>query len=155
AGLSAQVVDDELIINVDFHHSIQPSSPTASDGVFIYIELDTDQDVSTGVPSFQNQGFVPGQTGGPMGIELAINASSSVGEASLFNPRTGQFVATLPLTLTDTAFRLAVPLAQLGDDGMVNLGVISGRLEVSDAAPNTTFLTSQVGGGQIEREQDG
>ena len=111
--------------------------------------LDVDQDPATGTPALQNQAYMPGQLGGPLGVEFVLNASTNLGnQALLFNPLTGQVAASLPLTVTDTSFRVEIPHADLGqDDGLVNLGMLSGRLDVSDAAPNDAFLSSQLGDG--------
>jgi hypothetical protein len=156
ASMDAHVEGNMLIVSIDFYDSILPTTPNGNDGTFIYVELDVDQDPATGTPALQNQAYMPGQLGGPLGVEFVLNASTNLGnQALLFNPLTGQVAASLPLTVTDTSFRVEIPLADLGqDDGLVNLGMLSGRLDVSDAAPNDAFLSSQLGDGTDGAEAD-
>ncbi len=140
SSMDVHVEGDSLIVSVSFYDSIQPAAD--DDGTFIYVELDVDQDASTGRPSLQNQGYVPGQTGGPLGVDFVVNASPRAGNQAFLADTcgSGQTVTQVPMTTTDTSFRIEIPLSNLNqDDGIVNAGMLSGRLDVSDAGPTVCF----------------
>ena len=87
ASVNAVVEDDLLVITVQFHNdTILGSQPDGSDATFGLIEIDIDQDSSTGAPSLLAQVGVPGQPGGDVGVERQISFNTSVNAAIVVDP---------------------------------------------------------------------
>ena len=139
ANIAAEIVADQLNLVVTFHQDL----PAENDW-FSYIELDLDQDPTTGQASLQNTIGPLGQRGGRMGVERRVLVSLEGADASVIDNQFNS-LATVPLVVGANSVEMSVPLAALNnDDGHLNVGVISGRVGdvlAADAAPDESVLT--------------
>jgi hypothetical protein len=111
-----------LYLAVTFFTPISPASAMAPDSVIGFFELDTDQNVATGLPPVQNQ-FSPVFATLAAGIDYAIllaTEAAQPGMVDVFDSAMMQ-VATVPIAFGPTSFSFQIPLAALGgDDGIVD-----------------------------------
>ncbi|MEX0938203.1 MAG: alkaline phosphatase family protein [Pirellulales bacterium] len=148
ASIQASVVGENVVFRAVFHHDISP------DATINLIELDLDQNPSTGEPSIQGQLSPPGQQGGPLGVEIYVQLVNETTAAVLSlsggNPTV---IGTVPATFESNAYEIAVPLALIGDDGALNYGFIVGSsTEPTDSAPDTEVgTTASVGGTPVDQ----
>lgn len=147
--LSANIVDNTLVIGITFDGTIsEPDSgqPNAIDGL---VDIDTDQDGSTGLVP-----FVDLATGNPttgMGDEFHIDIFDYDGDDStvslvddVANPGATMRV---PISFTANSLTVTIPLALLDDDGALNIAAVMGSIaEPTDVAPNTGSLATEGGG---------
>ncbi len=150
--LSANIVGNALEIGVTFAGAISaPDSgqPNAVDGL---IDIDTDQDGSTGLVP-----FVDLTTGNPttgMGDEYHVDLFDYDGEDStvslvddVANPGATTRVA---ISFTSNSLTVTIPLVLLGEfgaDGAVNIAAVMGSItEPTDVAPNSGSLSTDGGG---------
>lgn len=148
--LTGNVVGNSLVIGVTFAGPISAPDSGAANAVDGIIDLDTDQDGSTGaVP------FVEVVTGNPttgMGDEFHVDffGYSSIDSAvDLVDDRPGGGVTRVPVTIGPNTVTVVIPLGDLGnDDGAVNLAAVMGTfVEPTDVAPNQGSLTTEGGDG--------
>ena len=149
-ALSSTFNSGSITFKVDFDGPV--FLPSASDsihqGLFGYIELDTDQDPATGAPAGAGFAFPPAVN---MGVDYLIDIGSermhagSVDVVSREQSATS-IVGQIPIVATEKSFSVTVPLTLLGaDNGLVNyvanLGVLS---SFKDRAPNGTEPATSV-----------
>jgi hypothetical protein len=140
-SVNGTVLGSNLAFRVTFATQVAPPSALAPNSVVGFIDLDTDQNASTGVISLQAI-FGPGPA--PLlGDEFFVDLGSEISHAGLVdivNATTFSVTATVAITFSATSFSLEVPLAAIGgDNGIVNYGVIIGTFaEPTDEALNGT-----------------
>lgn len=153
-SIGAIFTDTALAFEITFFTDvtqIDRVTPTA----FIAIDIDTDQDPTTGTPSLAN--FFELQDPGVLGSEFDITfPQTSLSEATVRNT-SSQATLLVPVMLSVNSLSLSVPLDFLGsDDRLVNYSVIAGPVGAgfsfqgfSDIAPNEGFSTSAAEPGTI------
>jgi hypothetical protein len=114
------------------------SSDTVISSVVGFIDLDTDQDRTTGITPHANP-LIPGTTQ-DLGVDffLSLFGLPFGGPVDVVNARTGAPVGSVPATIVGQTLEGTIPLAMLGkDDGALNVGMVLGNLsQPTDAAPN-------------------
>jgi hypothetical protein len=136
------IVDIETVaggsdgINVTLKVNFSPD--TVMSNVVGFIDLDTDQDPTTGM-TFQANSFIPGTTQ-DIGIDFVLSLFNLPvgGPVDVVDAHTGALVGSVPATIIGEMLEVTVPLAMLGgDDGTMNVGMVLGNIsEPTDAAPN-------------------
>jgi len=149
-AISSTFNSGSITFKVDFDGPV--FLPSASDsihqGLFGYIEVDTDQNPATGGPSGAGFFFPPGLN---MGVDYFIDIGSERTHAGLVDVVSRVkdptlIVGQVPIVTTDKSLSVTVPLALLGgDNGLVNyvanLGVLS---SFKDRVPNGTEPATSV-----------
>ncbi|MBI3449252.1 MAG: hypothetical protein HY049_10095 [Acidobacteria bacterium] len=119
------------------------SPDTDMSQVIGYIELDTDQNPGTGLPSVANY-YVPGTTQ-DIGADYVLDLFefSMGGQVALFVANNPTPIGTVPAKITGQTLELTVPMAMLrGDDGSMNLGMVLGNIyQPTDVAPEAGHAT--------------
>ena len=146
-GLTGSVVDDVLEVLIEFNDPIE-IVPGADNGPFVYFEFDTDQDPQTGTDSLQNQGFVPGQLGGPLGIEYVVQVDAIFNQTVVVNTVSNSVIdGTVDYSFEGEFFSVSIPLELIGNPEEFNFGFLTGTFSsVTDAAPNDTVFEVAEGG---------
>ena len=122
---------NDLEIEMDFATTIDPGSFGG------FLSVDTDQDRNTGFPpSFG----LPGQD---IGMEYEFRFFSlSSGVVELFRIATGELVNSYPVTMASNSIRFQAPLADLDDDGAVDVsGVVGSFIGPTDWFPDSLHGT--------------
>lgn len=140
-SLSGSVSGDGLTLRFDFFTNIAPPSSFLPESVVGYIDLDLDQNASTGISSFQSSFAPPGQRGGALGDEAYIDLfSESGGLVNLVDTTNFSTIAQLPINYGSDFFAVQIPLDLLEEVDGINYGSVIGTpSEPTDAAPNTEF----------------
>jgi serralysin len=109
-----------------------------------FLDLDTDQNPSTGVLGFTDTFGPPGTNTG-LGMDFFVDLFSvSGGMANVFDA-SGNPTGSAPVEFKGTRMTVSIPLETLGgDDGKVDFATVLGTLcEPTDIAPNEGHLTSK------------
>ena len=146
--LTANVVGNNLVISVSFTGPISAPDSGDANAVDGLIDIDTDQDGETGaVP------FVDVLTGNPttgMGDEFHVDLFGFNGVDStvdLVDDRAGGGVSSVPFAISGNSLTVTIPLADLEDDGAVNVAAVMGTVvEPTDVAPNQGSVATEGGG---------
>ena len=128
---AARHYSNDLEIEMDFATTIDPG------GFGGFLSVDTDQDRNTGFP----RGFgLPGQD---IGMEYEFRFFSlSSGVVELFRIATGELVNSYPVTMASNSIRFQAPLADLDDDGAVDVsGVVGSFIGPTDWFPDSLHGT--------------
>jgi hypothetical protein len=152
--VSTTVAAGTLSITVTFTGPIAPGSAFSADSVVGFIDLDVDQEESTGaniMTVFQNHidAFTPPAQGAPppgIGVEFYIDLFSEFGGfVDIVDASDESLAGTALITFVDSdadtffdVFTVDVPLGVIGgDDGQVNLAAIIGNYDsTTDQTPN-------------------
>ena len=141
------MADDELIITLGFLGPFSAPGSGEADALEGFVDLDLDQDGSTGdVPWTDLLRGDGGQTG--MGNEAYVDLLSydEDGRVEVVDDETETVLGLAQVTLDATSARIAIPLDLLGDDTSVNAAAIVGTsAEATDAAPNQGSVASSGG----------
>ena len=142
SAIGATFNSESITFKVDFEGPVfLPSvSDSSHQGLFGYIELDTDQNPATGGPAGAGFFFPPALN---MGVDYFVDIGSErmhpgfVDVVSRMKMPTS-VVGQVPIAATEKSFSLTVPLALLGGDNglmdyVANLGVLS---SFKDRVPN-------------------
>ena len=141
-AISSTFNNQSITFKVDFEGPVfLPSvSDSSHQGLFGYIELDTDQNPVTGGPAGAGLFFPPALN---MGVDYSIDIGSERMHAGFVDvisrlKAPTSIVGQVPIVATEKSFSITVPLALLGgDNGLVNyvanLGVLS---SFKDRVPN-------------------
>ncbi|MFI5207189.1 MAG: Ig-like domain-containing protein [Gemmatimonadales bacterium] len=151
-SFSVGTAADTLTIRLGFASPISASTSGLANAVGGYIDLDTDQDPTTGAEAITDAFGPPGTQSG-LGIEYyVVLFVDPLGRASIVNIQTGAITGLVSPTFGDSSMTLRIPLAMLGnDDGNMNVAATVGSVSVpTDVVPNVGHLTlgtsGQVGG---------
>jgi hypothetical protein len=132
---------------------IAPASAFAPHSIVGSIDLDTDKDAGTGAPP---QAGLFGPPPAPvMGDEFFVDLFSEAfhpGLVDITNAVTLSPVGVVPIMYGPTSFSLTIPLAMIGDDGLLNYAAIVGTFsEPTDEIPNGTepLMTAAAGAGVV------
>lgn len=129
-------------LRVDITFTAAPSIPAPGGAggpshVVGFVEFDTDQDPSTGVPS-NAVNFCP--SGGPSGIEFYVNlfARNANGTYDVVNATTAAKSGEATPSVSGNTLTLTIPLSAMGnDDGATNMDTVLGNgAEPTDCAPD-------------------
>jgi hypothetical protein len=144
SSMDAQYDATNLTITVNFSTPIQPTEAGASNSVFGFIYLDTDQDIDTGA-------LIGDALGAEFVVDLLDDGLPHLTIVS--NIESGIDTGNAPISFTDTSFTATVPLTAIGgDDGLVDYGVLLGAPDpaagseyffFTDEAPNEGAATSE------------
>lgn len=144
AILDARVSPTSVTFVVDFYNEITPPSAFSAISVVGFIDIDLDQDPTTGAVAKKTEFSPAGDS--RLGSEFHIDLFSErfhAGEVELVDTVTMQPVGMVAIIYGPTSFSLAVPLELLSGDSLFNYGVIVGDLlDMSDEAPNNGFATT-------------
>ncbi len=139
--LSATTNGSQLMVSVSFAGSISPGDSGNPDAVVGFIDLDTDQNTSTGVSNVGLFCPAPPMIGADFYVFL-FAYDSATGMAELLDS-TGALVGTVPVAFQSQSFGVDLPLSLLSDDGTVDVATVLGTFqEPTDCAPNGATLTS-------------
>lgn len=112
------------------------SSDTDMMAVSGWIELDTDQDVTTGAAPLANA-FIPG-VNQDLGVEFLLNLNVGEEAVYIYDANTLDLIGTGLVQIFGHTMDIHLPLFYLGDDGNMNFGTIWGNYtEPTDAAPDS------------------
>jgi hypothetical protein len=144
SNLDALVSPNSVTFAVDFYNMVAAPSAFSANSVVGFIDIDLDQDASTGVVAKKNLFSPAGDS--HLGTEFHIDLFSErfhAGEAEVINTATVQPVGVAAVMYGATGFSVIVPLSLLGGDDLFNYGLIVGDfLDMSDEAPNGGFGTT-------------
>jgi Ca2+-binding RTX toxin-like protein len=140
-SLSSSADGDAVTLKFDFFTPIAPPSSFSAESIVGYIDLDLDQNASTGTSSFQSSFAPPGQQGGLLGNEAYIDLfNESGGLVNLIDTENFTTIAQLPINYGSDFFEVQLAFDLLEEVDGINYGsVIGTRSEPTDAAPNTEF----------------
>ncbi len=144
-SLTATASDDTLVVELVFAGSVSaPDSgnPDALDG---FIDLDTDQDGTTGdVPWTDFRRTDGGQTG--MGNEYYVDFfgyDAVAGTVEVIEESSETLAGVAAITFDNSIARVEIPLSMIGGSGSVDVATIIGTLsELTDLAPNQGSLSA-------------
>lgn len=149
--LEANVVGNSLVIRIEFAAAISRPDSGAANAIDGFIDIDTDQDGSTGtVP------FVDALTGNPttgMGDEFYVDFFGFNGVDDTVDlvddrPGSGGITIPVPISFDGDELTVTISLTDLADDGAVNIATVMGTVdEPTDVAPNQGSLATEGGGG--------
>lgn len=132
---------DSLIFTMEFVGSVTRASTTTPSSLVATIAIDSDDDSTTGLPldddsaggSLSFTGPFPARTG--VGAEFFVFVDSISGsDAEVYSILTDQSLAIFPMTYSESAVTMRIPLSALG----VRSG---GRFRVVGVVGNTQRLT--------------
>ena len=123
------VTDTDITFILSFLADIAPPSDfTSFNNVVGFIDIDTDQNASTG--SISNQSLLSPNGPSGLGIEYYVDLFSEAftpGFVDVIDALTFLPVGSVPISFEPRAFSLTIPLAMLGgDNGNTNYGAIVG-----------------------------
>jgi hypothetical protein len=127
-----------LTFSIGFHDDVSPPSAFAADSVVGYIDIDVDQNALTGAKSNRSR-FRPAIDSG-LAIEFYVDLFSerfSPGMAEVVDAATMQVAGLASTRFAASGLEVEVPLTFIGNDGLVNYGIIVGDfLDMSDEVRN-------------------
>ena len=138
--LDLAVVQDELLIRVEFSDEITPTDAGGPNSVGGFIELDVDQDEDTGDTGGPVRDFCPQDPN--LGAEYVVNLFlyDSVSGTAPLEPSNEGPAEEVQVSFEPRALTVTVPLTLLeGDDGTVSVAVVVGTSLTgapSDCAPD-------------------
>ncbi len=143
-SFSVDAVGEDLVLGITFADAISPPDSSEANAVDGFIDLDTDQDGSTGDVPWTDTLSDP-TTG--MGNEYYVDFftySADDGAADVVNDLTEEVAGRAPVVFTATSLTVTIPLAMIGDDGAVDAATIIGTAdEPTDKAPNQGSVASE------------
>jgi len=132
-----------LFFTIEFSGSISPSDSGAVDAAVGYIEMDSDQDSATGGPSsVVSLCPLPGMLGPDFTVDL-FSYASATGQADVVDSSSFAVVGSAAVSFAGSSLSAVVPLAAIGDEGIVDAAAIMGTpVEPTDCVPDGGVLTS-------------
>jgi hypothetical protein len=136
--VDSQLGASSLSFAIGFHEPVSPPSAFAANSVAGFIDIDIDQNKSTGAKSNKSR---LGRFGdASLGIEYYVDLFSerfSPGMAEVVNAATMQVAGVAPVRYDVRSLQVEVPLRLIANDGLVNYGVIVGNfIEGTDEGRN-------------------
>lgn len=139
-----------------FHTTIAPPSAFAFNSVYGALDLDTDENGSTGLAALQN-GFSPPLPSVGIGVDYYVDIGSEEFHPGFVDVISSAFVITaiVPVVFTSDTIAVDVPLSALGgDDGSMRFALLAGSFfQPTDASngvgvsvPSRSFLRSDCDG---------
>ena len=144
-GLAAELEGTDLVIEVTFAAAVSPPDSGRGDALDGFLDIDADQDGSTGDVPWVD--FLTGVPSTGMGNEFYVDLftySAADGAADVVDDPAEVVTGRAPVSFTANAMTVRVPLALLGgDDGAVDVAAVVGTLdEPTDVAPNMGSVAS-------------
>jgi hypothetical protein len=123
------------------HSSVETGGPAVVVG---FLDLDTDQNPSTGTFGFTDIFGPPGTNTG-LGMDFSVDLLSVIGGMATVRDASGNPTGSAPIEFKGKRMTVSIPLEALGgDDGKVDFATVLGTLcESTDIAPNEGHLTSK------------
>ena len=151
-SISTEVSQSAITFAIDFYGTIAPPSTFSLNSVVGFIDVDIDQNSSTGVSSHRTR-FGEGDSN--LGVEFFLDLFSErfhAGMVEIIDANTAREIGLAQAIYEPRRFSVAVPLELLSNDGIVNYGAMVGDfLDMSDIAPNmgVAFSVPEPGGGAL------
>ncbi len=130
SSIDAVFTATDIKFTIMFATPISAPSAFLLDSVVGYIDIDTDQDATTGVQSNQSINGLPPSSG--LGLEYFIDLFSESFQPGFVDVVDDNFnlVGVAPIVYSPMSLMTTVPLSLLGnDDGLVNYGVVVGPFD--------------------------
>jgi hypothetical protein len=141
-----------LDLTLNFSTPISPPSAFASNSVFGYVFLDTDQSVRTGASLGQLDtalglglsGIPSGQVPDGLGVDYVVDldsaASSVPGKVDVISATSLSTLGAVPITYSTESLSLSIPLTLLTDPVDVKSDVWFGAIVGNSTGPTATLL---------------
>lgn len=138
---SAGMVYDstQVVVSMSFYTPIAAPSLELPNSIAGFIEMDTDQNASTGTPTLQNI-YSPPFAHIDLGAEFYCDLFTEIahpGYVDIIVDLGVEPVAIVPITFHDYGFEFAIPLSALDDDGLMNFSTVIGTIEQPNDALET------------------
>ena len=142
--VSFAVVTDgaNVIFDIVFNGTISAPGSGLADEVFGFTDIDTDQDLNTGIPGGNVSGFCPSPVN--FGVDFVLNCFGGCTVVDAGGNVTG---APSDISVVGgNTLHIEIPHTVLGnDDGIVDTATVLGdAIAPSDCAPDGAFLTSDM-----------
>lgn len=162
SGVTTTLSPGLLQFMINFAGNVAAPSTSVANSVFGFVDLDTDQNPSTGgsapwggpVSGGNNwiNFFIPSSVPGPrvaLGDEFCVDLGSELfhpGLVDVVSTLTGSSTGLAPITYGASSFTFTLPLALIAnDDGRLNYGVLAGNpIAPTDRLPNGATPPSTV-----------
>lgn len=146
SAFSASTDGSDLSLGLDFATPITPADSGQPDALFGFIDVDTDQNPTSGVVSAEDV-FCPQPSG--LGVEFVVDLGaydSMTGTVGVYDSSSMMLVGSAPTVFGPTSVSVTVPLSLLGgSDGIDDVATVIGTMpEPTDCAPNGGALTSDM-----------
>ena len=135
----AWIEEGELQIRIWFTDFQFSGSQAGEEALVGYVDLDVDQDPTTGAVPFTDR-LRPhsGSTG--LGAEFSVSLLTTTGRFDVLD-RNGDVIGTVRGRFAGNTVRMWIPLDLIDDDGLVDLAMIVGTVQqLSDIAPDQGYL---------------
>lgn len=144
-NMDVQFDSDNLYISANFALPVSEPGTGNPYDLYGFIDLDVDQDPSTGGPAWSDLFGASTGIGSDYFIMFDFAAApDGLVELYAFGTPTSPFVDDVPISFDTTSFSATVPLTIMGDDGWVNYGAVFGTINgPDDFVPNDGYATSQ------------
>lgn len=146
--LKAEQDGGDVLVTATFSAAVEPPSSPSADALDGFLDIDADQDGTTG-----NVPFVDVLSGSPdsgMGNEYYVELftySTLDSAADLIDDSNDQPVARVPVSFNGDTMTIRLPIAILGDPA-IDVALVVGTLDgFTDKAPNQGSVASDVGTG--------
>ncbi|MEM8961376.1 MAG: hypothetical protein AAGD38_07865 [Acidobacteriota bacterium] len=141
--LSARVLDGELVITLDLFGALSTPDSVNADALTGYLDLDLDQDGTTGDLPWTDLLRIDGNDTG-MGNEAYVDLFSyENGQVEVIDDLTEEVIGYAGAHFGANSVVVSIPLGLLGGDESVDVAAVIGTIdEATDIAPNTGSLAS-------------
>ncbi|MEM9291106.1 MAG: hypothetical protein AAGD01_05455 [Acidobacteriota bacterium] len=150
--LAAEIVGSDLVISLIFYHEISAPDSGNVDALDGFIDLDLDQDGTTGDVPWTDLLRPDDGTSTGMGNEAYVDLFSydENGNVELINDANDQLIGLVPLSITFDTARVHIPLNYLNGDRNVDVAAVVGTFdEPTDIAPNQGSVTTSSGSSTV------
>ncbi|NVM20308.1 MAG: PEP-CTERM sorting domain-containing protein [Desulfobacterales bacterium] len=145
-NMDVQFDSDNLYISANFASQVSEPGTGNPYDLYGFIDLDVDQDPSTGGPAWSDLLFgASTDIGSDYFIMFDFTAPpDGLVQLYAFGTPTSPFIDDVPISFYTRSFSATVPLGVIGDDGWVNYGAVFGTINgPNDLVPNDGYATSQ------------
>lgn len=147
ANVDGMTLAGAASILLDFYDEVAAPSAFSPQSVVGYLDIDLDQDPTTGVQSNISRLHPNGASG--LGVEFYVDLFSerfSPGYAEILDALTAEVVGLATVAYGPKRVTVDIPLSALRGDGVFNYGVIIGDyLDMSDIASPRTMVPEPSG----------
>ena len=137
-SIEAAPHEGTLVFSLRFANPVQPFSTRASDAVLGIIDLDLDDDASTGLPAFADDFGATSAIGAEWSLFLEDSATGADPRVALLDLATDE-IHWVPARFDGTVVTVRVPMALLGVSAgtRIRMAGVFGSIErASDVVPN-------------------
>ncbi len=148
-GLAGEAMGDSVVVQVTFDGTISPPDSGQPDAVNGFIDIDADQDGSTGDVPWTD--FLTGSATTGMGNEFYVDLfsySAADGAADVVDDLDDTVTGRAPVSFTSSSMTVQIPLALLADAEVgINTAAVLGTFdEATDAVPNDGSVAIRIPG---------